>query len=338
MPLITLEEHYLSKATVPHIVPMTDAETDKAFLSPDLHRKLADFSSVRLEQMNASGINIQVISHTPLPTATPLPSSPCITANDGPRDALQSHPDRFAASACFPTAEPLLAADELRHCITDPSFVGTLIDNHFPDGPFYDSERFHPVFTAAQDLDVPSYLHPSFPTRQELDSRYTGNYGGDAQVFPATAAWGWHADVGLHVLKLFAASVVDRFPRLRVILGRVGEMLPFSLERILSMEKGLMPDSRDGEVARRGFRAVGNENSWVTASGMFSVDPMACLLRNTKVDRIMFSVDWPMSGNGEGIEFLRKLEGSGLVIEEELDVIRWKNAARLLRLKAFQGA
>ena len=91
MPLITLEEHYFSKAMVPHIVPMTDAETDKAFLSPDLHRKFADFSSVRLEQMNAAGIDIQVISHTPLPTATPLPSSAFITANDGLRDALQSH-------------------------------------------------------------------------------------------------------------------------------------------------------------------------------------------------------------------------------------------------------
>ena len=98
-----------------------------------------------------------------------------------------------------------------------------------------------------------------------------------------------------------------------------------------------MPDSRDGEVARRGFRAVWNESIWVTTSGMFSVDPMAWLLRNRKVDRIVFSVDWPMSGNGEGIEFLRKLEGSGLVTEEELDMIKWKNAARLLRLKAFQG-
>ena len=120
--------------------------------------------------------------------------------------------------------------------------------------------------------------------------------------------------------------------------GSHGKMLPFSLERILSMEKGLMPDSRDGEVARRGFRAVWNENTWVTTSGMFNVDPMACLSRNTKVNRIMFSVDWPMSGNGEGIEFLRKLEGSGLVTEEELEMIKWKNAARLLRLKAFQGA
>ena len=104
------------------------------------------------------------------------------------------------------------------------------------------------------------------------------------------------------------------------------------------MEKGLMPDSRDGELARRGFRAVWNGNIWVTTSGMSSVDPLACSLRNTKVDRIMFSVDWPMSGNGEGIEFLRKLEGSGLVTEAELDMIKWKTAARLLRLKAFQGA
>ena len=95
-----------------------------------------------------------------------------------------------------------------------------------------------------------------------MESKYAGNYGRDAQLFLAIAAWGWHADVGLHVLKLFAASVFDQFPRLRLILGHMGEMLPFTLERILSMEKGLMPDRRDGDESGgcRGFKAVWDEN------------------------------------------------------------------------------
>lgn len=338
MPLIALEEHYVSRAMLPHIVPMAKAGTDKAFLSPVLRQKLADFGSVRLQEMDGAGIDIQVVSHTPLPTPKPVPASACIAANDGLKDTVRSRPERFAAFACLPMADPLAAAAELRRCIRELGFVGALIENHLPDGSFYDSELFNPVFAAAQDLDVPLYIHPSFPTKHDMESKYAGNYGKDAQLFLATAAWGWHADVGLHVLKLFAAGVFERFPRLRLILGHMGEMLPFTLERILSMEKGLMPDRCDDEPGCRGFKAVWDQNIWITTSGMFSINPMTCLMRNTKVERIMFSVDWPMSQNEEGTEFLKDLEASGLVTEEELNMIKWKNAAGLLRLKAYDGA
>ena len=170
-----------------------------------------------------------------------------------------------------------------------------------------------------------------------MESKYAGNYGRDAQLFLATAAWGWHADVGLHVLKLFAVGLFDRFPRLRLILGHMGEMLPFTLERILSMEDGLMPDHGDDRPGCRGFKAIWDENIWITTSGMFSISPMTCLMRTTKAERIMFSVDWPMSQNDEGTKFLKDLEASGLVTQEELRMIKSENAARLLRLEAFQG-
>ena len=149
MPLIALEEHYMSRAMVPHIVSIAKAGTNKAFLSPDLRQKLADFSSVRLQQMDAAGIDVQVVSHTPLPTPDPVPASACIAANCGLKEALRSRPERFAAFACLPMADPLAAADELRRCVKEMGFVGALIENHLLDGSFYDSQRFNPVFAVA---------------------------------------------------------------------------------------------------------------------------------------------------------------------------------------------
>ena len=224
MPVIALEEHYVSRAMVPHIVSQAREGNNKAFLSPDLRQKLADFSTVRLQQMDAAGIDVQVISHTPLPTPKPVPASACTAANEGLKESLQSHPGRFAGFACLSMAEPQAAAEE--------------IENHLPDGSFYDSPQFDPVFAAAQDLDVPLYIHPSFPTTKDNEAKYAGNYGRDAQLFLATAVWGWHADVGLHGLRLFAGGVFDRFPRLRLIPGHMGEMLPYMLDRILAMESG----------------------------------------------------------------------------------------------------
>ncbi|KAL8738594.1 MAG: hypothetical protein Q9181_000645 [Wetmoreana brouardii] len=335
MPLIALEEHYVSRFIGPYITPLVGEETNKAFLSSDLRQKLADFS-LRIEQMDSSGISTQVVSHTPVPTANPIPASACAAANTGLQSTLQAHPDRLAGFACLPMAEPEAAAEELKRCVRELGFVGALVENHLPDGTFYDSPRFDPVFAAAQELDVPLYIHPTFPTKDEMERKYGGNYGREAQLFVATAAWGWHADVGLHVLRLFAGGVFDRFPRLKVVLGHMGELLPFMLERILAMEEGLLPDQAEGRKPARGLKEVWDGNIWITTSGMFSVNPMACILRNTRVERIMFSVDWPMSKNEEGTKFLEELAASGLVTKEELSMIEWKNAARLLRLEAFQ--
>ena len=130
MPLITLEEHYVSRALAPHIAPMAKAGTDKASLSPDLCQKLAKIFSVRLQQMDAAGIDIQVVSHTPIPTPKPISASACIAANDGLKDALRSCPERFATFVCLPMVDPLMAAHKLRRCIKELGFVGALIENH----------------------------------------------------------------------------------------------------------------------------------------------------------------------------------------------------------------
>jgi predicted TIM-barrel fold metal-dependent hydrolase len=139
--------------------------------------------------------------------------------------------------------------------------------------------------------------------------------------------WGWHSEVGLHVLRLHAAGAFDKFPRVKIILGHFGEMMPFMLHRIRDQE-------RLSGVRRRPFLQVWDENIWITTSACWSLDPMRCILANTKIDRIMYSIDYPFTTNEEGLKWFQELEQSGLVNPEQLELIGYRNAERLLGVTA----
>ncbi|KXH25225.1 2-Hydroxy-4-oxobutane-1 [Colletotrichum simmondsii] len=201
---------------------------------------------------------------------------------------------------------------------------------HHP-ADFFDTPDFYPLWETAQELDVPFYLHPTFPAEEESNVNFQGPYDPEMAKALGSWGWGWHSRTGLHFLRLFAAGVFDKFPKLKIILGHMGEMLPFMLDRIIGMSARWPAPS--GRERKRGLRQVWDENVWITTSGMFSLAPMACLLQETKVERIMFSVDYPFAGNGAGKEFMNKLKESGLVSEDEWEGIAWRNAKGLLRLK-----
>lgn len=217
------------------------------------------------------------------------------------------------------------AALELQRCVKELGFVGTLIENN-THGQHYDDESFWPVFAKAEELDVPVYIHPAFP-EGDLADHYKGNYGPKETFALGAFAWGWHADTGLHFLKLYAAGLFDRFPRLQLIVGHMGEMLPFQLARLLRQDsRGLL-----GEHTRR-LQQVWDENLWITTSGMFDLASISCLLRAAKIERILFSVDFPFSSNTDGAAFVKTLEESGLVTREQLELIGHRNARALLRI------
>jgi len=132
----------------------------------------------------------------------------------------------------------------------------------------------------------------------------------------------------LHVLRLYAAGLFDAHPRLKLIIGHMGEMLPFQLERIEGMTHSW--DVR----GKRGFKDVWDTNIYITTSGVWSVNPMRCLLQNTKVSHVLYSVDWPFTSNERGSEWLGQLEASGLLKKEEIEMIAHGNAERLLKIKA----
>ncbi|KAJ9137076.1 Amidohydrolase 2 [Pleurostoma richardsiae] len=318
VPLITLEEHFFSEAG---LQPEQADYIDMFQAMPNLMPKLRDVGPLRLQNMDAGSVSLQVISHGP----SHMDAEHCRAANDQLGAAVAANPHRFAGFAVLPMAEPRDAADELRRCVKDMKFVGALVDNH-DRGKYYDGDEYDVFWAAAQDLDVPVYLHPTFPTEAMLATQYTGNFPEIAGLAIGSFGLGWHSDTAVHILRLFAAGVFDRFPKVKIVIGHMGELLPFVLDRVVRVT------SRFGR--ERDFKDVWDENIWITTSGVWSVAPMACLLRNTRAEHIMYSVDYPFSSNEDGLRFLKDLRGSGLVTEEQFSKIAYENAEALLKVKA----
>ncbi|KFZ13075.1 hypothetical protein V502_06781 [Pseudogymnoascus sp. VKM F-4520 (FW-2644)] len=287
LPFITLEEHYVSvKARE------TDAVDDYASFPQHMVTKLRSLGDERIQDLDNGNVSLQVISHSP---GTRSPAV-CSAANDELASAISKHPTRMAGFATLPMSDPAAAAKELERCVRDLAFVGALVDNH-ADGQFYDDERF-----------------------------WTGNYDDAIAVALSAYGWGWHAETGLHILKLFASGLFDRFPQLKIVIGHMGELLPFQLERVIAIS------DRFGK--KRGLREVWNTNIWITTSGMFALAPLACLLKTTSIDRVLYSVDYPFSANEKGLEFFKEIEKSGLIAGEDLEKFAFRNAQDLLRVKA----
>ena len=295
-PLITLEDHFLTGEAPPDLAEQIELVYDQIY--PDsvpFEERLRDAGPLRLQAMDSGDASLQIVSHTPgLSTAT---LEDCEKANDilhacvkeeesraGGGDGLR----RFAGFAALPTAKPEAAAKELQRCIKDLGFVGALIDTH-ADGKFYDGSEHDPFWAAAESMNVPIYIHPTWPDEAIMNARYEGGLlSRTAQLTMASSGWGWHSDTAIHVLRLFASGVFDRFPKLKIIIGHMGEKIPFMLERVIDI-------STWWADRKRNFKLVWDENIWLTTSGNWSVDPMACLLRNTRKDRIMYSVDYPFA-------------------------------------------
>ena len=318
-PLIALEEHFLSKAALETV---GDKMQEQLRFIPGLEDKVKDLGEIRLREMDKSRISLQIISQT---SAGPLSPSQCKATNEQLAEACKKHPDRFAGFAFLPMSEPEECAKELERTVKDFGFVGALIDNHV-NGKYYDGDEYHCFWQKAQELDVPIYIHPAWPS-DNMAPLYTGNFSGSASRSLGASGWGWHSDTALHVLRLFAAGVFDRFPKLKIIIGHMGEMLPFQLQRICNLSV------RWGDHKRK-FKQVWEENIWITTSGVWSLDPLRCILANTPTDHILFSVDYPFEKNENGLKWMEELEQSGLVTKEQLEMIAYKNSEKLLQVKA----
>lgn len=323
-PLVTLEEHYVSQHIRTSLKEEGKADHYDSFPEP-LIKKLTSLDSTRVSDMDAGKVSLQIISHGPL-DASP---SACQKANDDLATACSKNPARFAAFAMLPMGSPDAAADELTRCVQTHKFVGALINNHL-QGAYYDDTKFWPVFARAEELGVPIYIHPTFAA-DEWMPHYKGNFPDKAAFSMSIAGWGWHSETALHVLRLWASGLFDKYPKLKVVIGHMGEMLPFQLDRIVPLSEKTW-----GVKHQRDLRTVWNENFWITTSGMFSLSPFSCVLKTVKMDRILYSVDYPFSTNETGLAFVEELEKSGMVSKEELDAICYGNAEKLLGVKVQQ--
>jgi uncharacterized protein len=316
--VITLEEHFWTGA-------IRDANRDAMprAQSGDAAGKLSDLGEGRLADMDAAGIDVQVLSVT-APATQELDPATAVAlardANDQLAAAVAAHPDRFAGFATLPTPDPEAAAAELARTVTSLGFKGAMINGH-TGGRFLDDRAYWPIFERAEELGVPVYLHPTYPAPEVMQAYYAG-FEAPVSLALATAGWGWHAETGLHALRLVLGGVFDRFPSLQVIIGHMGENIPFSLARA---------DERLSPVATGLKRRVGEyvrENFYITTSGYFTDPPLLCALMVLGADRILFSVDYPFADNTRGRAFLDRAP----VSEADREKIAHGNAERLLGL------
>jgi predicted TIM-barrel fold metal-dependent hydrolase len=321
MRTITLEEHFATPEVLKKSAEIQPASRN-VFVKA-VQEKLLDLGKGRIADMDAAGIDLQVISLTNAgldkldgPTATALAHD----ANDKLSEAVRAHPQRFAGFATLALQEPEKAAAELERCVRKLGFKGTLIHGT-TKGVFLDDARFTPIFEAAQALDVPVYLHPTLPPKPVEDA-YFGGLPGQTGFYLSTAAWGWHVETGMHCLRLMVSGLFDRFPRLNIIIGHMGEDLPFSIARAEAVL------SRETNHLKRKVSEYFQDHFYITTSGYFTVPPLLCTLQVVGADRILFSVDYPYSPNTVGRKFLDALP----VSPDDLGKISHGNAERLLKL------
>ena len=180
-PLITLEEHFFSTAVGSDL---NDQYAEQFKALPGLLDQLTDLSSRRLADMDRGRISLQVVSHAP---GAPDPAA-CRAANDQLAAAVRAHPTRLAAFAVLPVAHPAACAAELERTVTQLGFVGALIDCH-AHGTYYDGPAYDPLWRAFEALDVPCYIHPTWPS-DDMRPRYTGNFTAGAARSLGASGWG----------------------------------------------------------------------------------------------------------------------------------------------------
>lgn len=253
-----------------------------------LSERLADIGERRIADMDASGIDLQILSLTSpgvqvfdAATATSLAAS----TNDQVAEAVRTYPTRFAALAAVAPQDPGGAAREAERAVRRLGLKGLIINSH-TRGEHLDDPKFWDIFEAAEALDVPVYIHPQAPPPKMAAPYVDKGLEG--------ALWGFGAETGLHVLAILRSGALDRFPRLRLVVGHCGEALPFWLYRLDYMNRTARPAITSGAVAlKRSLSEYMRENVYVTTSGMAWAPVITFVQSVLGMDRVLYAMDYP---------------------------------------------
>jgi uncharacterized protein len=334
MRVVALEEHF----TVPALVRRIDPEAirRRGFRprkappnGPNPLELAPEIGEQRLKSMDDAGITMQVLSNTGAgPDLVPGADGVAIARemNDHLAAAIARHPDRFAGFAVLPMQSPEAAATELGRAVKDLRFVGALI-NGTTEGRFLDHPSHDGILAAAVELDVPIYIHPHLAPAAVREAYYADLDPGASRVLEA-AGWGWHSETAIHVLRLVLSGALDRHPRLKLIIGHMGEMLPMMLARadeVFALDVGHL---------QRPISRTILDQVWLTTSGIFSEPPFLAALLTFGIDRIMFSVDYPYAPNARGRAFLDRIS----LAPADMARLTHGNADALLELNASAAA
>jgi predicted TIM-barrel fold metal-dependent hydrolase len=329
MRVVALEEHFTVPALVRRIDPGAIArrgfrprKAPTSGVNP--LSLLPEIGEQRLQYMDEAGVTMQVLSGSgPGPDLVPGAEGIAIAreSNDHLAAAVARHPDRFAGFAVLPMASPDACAAELTRAVKDLRFVGALI-NGTTEGRFLDHPSYDGLLATAVDLDVPIYIHPHLPPDPVRQAYYTGLPEGAGRVLES-AAWGWHSETAIQVLRLVLSGTLDKYPKLKLVIGHMGEMLPVMLARIDDV------GALDSDHLKRTVSRTITDQVWVTTSGIFTQPPFIAALQTFGIDRLMFSIDYPYAANMQGRKFLDEVALS----PTDMVKLTHGNADALLKLK-----
>ena len=293
---------------------------------------LAELGPGRIGAMDEAGINVQILSaHTPgvqnvagqegIDFAYRLNKM----IADGP---MAAYPGRYQAYATLPLQDPKASADELERAVREDGFVGAMT-NGFIGKKFLDHPDFEPLLARAEELDVPIYLHPGFPPEDVFDIYYNTVRQGNDQEFQnyvfSGSGYGWHQEVITQCLRLIITGAFDRFPNLQMIIGHMGEGLPFFYERIVED----MGEPTEGSL-NKPIGQYFSDNFWYTTSAFPQDELLHLLLKYISVDRVMFGTDYPFADMKQQTDWFRAVD----LPREDKEKIAFRNAARLFGIKA----
>ena len=320
---IALEEHF-------GIVGMEyPNETINAPAFADVRRLLTETESLRLESMDKSGIDLSILSfHGPgiqAETDPVLAVEHAKQANDFLQEnVVARHPDRYAGFTAVPMQNPEAAADELERCVKQYGFKGAMVNGYSNiddenTAEYMDEPKFDVFWAKVPELDVPIYLHPRdpLPNQQRI-------YEGRPEL--TSAAWAYGVETSTHALRLITSGLFDRYPGVNVILGHLGETLPFGIWRVQHIinRRGLCQDLK---------KNVGSylaDNFFITTSGNFRTQALLNTMMEVSSDRILFSTDYPYESAEEAAEWF----DSCPISEPDRVRIGRENAAKLFGLEA----
>lgn len=302
MRTITLEEHYATAA----FLEGPGRELKERTKDPEnplakIVEKLCDVGEKRIREMDAAGIDVQALSLTS-PGTEQLEATEAIhaakEANDFVAAAVKKHPKRFAGFTALPTAAPDKAAAELERTVREHGFSGAMINGHIR-GRYLDDKFFWPILERAVALNVPIYLHPTQPPQAVIDASYSG-FSPIVTEMLIGPGWGWHIETAIHVIRMILGGVFDEFPELQIVIGHMGETLPFMLPRFDVMPAAMTK-------LKRPITAYLRENLHYTFSGFNFTPNFLDFILQVGVERIMFSADYPYASMAQAREFLDKL-------------------------------
>ena len=317
MKKIALEEHFWTEG-FPHTGKVGARLFTPEFLR-SIDTAMPELSGLRLTAMDKAGIDVAVLSLISPGVQVERDHAKAVRearrANDFLAAEIAKNPTRYAGFAHLAMQEPEAAADELERCVRQLGFKGALINGH-TNGVYLDDARYLAFWERVQALDVPIYLHPvHMPVRPPVLEDYPGL---------AASMWGWTAETGGHALRLVLSGLFDRYPRLKIVLGHMGETLPAVLWRIDSRFKIYRPKVALNMLPSAYIR----RNFFATTAGACQTDALICAVQALGADRVLFSVDYPMEDSLEAAQWIE----TAPIGELEREMICWRNAAQLLRL------